>query len=160
MLKARWPRRAAAWSAVALSVGIVAIVGTVRAVRYVEDPATYLERETQHYADIRWMNEHLDPARDRVASEFKVLSYLRVPSLVLDPTRQLEISAAELAHPDLMLFAARRQGITRLFGTAGSFAALRTHLRVVHANPASRLGGVRFFRDAPSEPTAVFEILD
>ena len=160
MLKARWPRRAAAWSAVALSVGIVAIVGTVRAVRYVEDPATFLERETQHYADMRWMNEHLNPETDRVASEFKVLGYLRVPSLVLDPTRQLEISAAELAHPDLMLFAARRQGITHLFGTAGSFATLRAHLRVVHANPASRLGGVRFFRDAPSEPTAVFEILD
>ena len=160
MLGSSWPFRTAAWTVVTVSLGIVAAVGAIRVVRYVEDPATYLERETQHYADIRWMNEHLDPAKDRVASEFKVLGYLAVPSLVLDPTRQLEISAGELERPDLMLFAARRQGITHLFGTAGSFAAVRLHLRVVHENPASRLGGVRFLREPPSEPTAVFQIVD
>ena len=39
------------------------MVGVVRAARYLSDPSTYLERATEHYADVQWMNAHLDPAR-------------------------------------------------------------------------------------------------
>ena len=157
-------RRARAWRAlgvlaVAASLGIVAAVGVVRAVRYLRDPAIYLARETQHYDDIAWMNQHLDPARHRVGTTFKVIGYLTIPSLVLDPTRQLEIGPADLATPDRLLAACRRQGITHLFGAPDDFDTLRAHLRLLHANPASRLGGVRFFREPPAEATSVFEII-
>jgi hypothetical protein len=30
----------------------------------------------------------------------------------------------------------------------------------MYRNPSSRLGGVRFFREPPTEATAVFEIID
>jgi hypothetical protein len=123
------------------------------------DPAIYLARETQHYDDIAWMNQHLDPARHRVGTTFKVIGYLTIPSLVLDPTRQLEIGPADLATPDRLLAACRRQGITHLFGAPDDFDTLRAHLRLLHANPASRLGGVRFFREPPAEATSVFEII-
>src|SRR6202035_3058005 len=83
-----------AWGVMILSLGIVAAVGVLRAARYVRDAPGFLERETQNYADIRWMNTHLDRLRDRVASDHKVLAYLDVPSIVLDPTYEIEIGAA------------------------------------------------------------------
>jgi hypothetical protein len=154
-----WTLRAVAVPIAAASLGILAAVGVVRAARYVRDPATYLDRESQRYADIRWMNTHLDPARDRVASSVKVIGYLKVPSLMLDPTRQLEIGPSEFEPPERLLAACRRQHITHLFGRADDFAGLRSHVRVVYANPAARLGGVRFFREPPTESTAVYEII-
>ncbi len=144
--------------AVVLSLCIVAAVGLLRLQRYASDPATYLERESQRYADMRWMNSHLDPARHRVASSVKVIGYLEVPSLVLDPTRQLEISPADFSTPETLIAALERRHITHLFGPPADFASLRPHLRPVYENPASRLGGVRFFREPPTEATAVFEV--
>ena len=103
---------------------LVAAVGVVRAVRYLEDPATYLARETQRYDDMQWMNAHLDPARHRVGARVKVLGYLRVPSLVLDSSYQIEISEAELSTVQGTLNACLRQRVTHLFGqyqtTSGS----------------------------------------
>ena len=151
--------RVLAVGATALSLGVVAAVGVVRAVRYVRDPQGFLERETQNYADVQWMNRNLDSRRDRVASDHKVLAYLDVPWIVLGPTYQIEISEAELNDSGRFLEACRRQGITHLFGGADSFPGLRVHLRAVYQNPASRLGGVRFFREPPTEATAVFEIV-
>src|SRR5262249_55194592 len=95
---------------------------------------------------------------NRVGSDRKVLGYLDVPSLFLDSSYQLEVSAAELDHGARLLEALRRQQITHLFGGADSFPELRPHLRVIHRNPSSRLGGVRFFREPPTEATAVFAI--
>jgi hypothetical protein len=157
-------RRWRAWQVTAcvvagLSLGIVAAVGAVRAVRYAANPAGYLERETQNYADVVWMNAHLDRRHDRVASDHKVLAYLDVPSLILEPTYQTEISGAELRDATSLLAACRRQGITHLFGNIDSFPELASHLRMIYRNPSSRLGGVRFFREPPTEATAVFEIV-
>ena len=148
-----------AWGVIVLSLGLVAVVGVMRAVRYVHDAPGFIERETQNYADIKWMNTHLDRLRNRVASDHKALAYLDVPWIVLDPTYEIEISAAELGDADRFLDACRRQGITHLFGSANSFPQLRDRLRVIYQNPHSRLGGVRFFREPPTEPTAVFEIV-
>jgi hypothetical protein len=120
----------------------------------------FLAQETQNYADIQWMNTHLDRHRARMASDHKVLGYLEGPWLVLDPTRQLEISAADLGgDTERFLDACRRSGITHLFGNASSFPNLKSHLRAIYHNPSSRLGGVRFFRQPPTESTAVFEIV-
>jgi hypothetical protein len=149
-----------AWGAAALSLGIVAAVGVMRGVRYVRDPPGFLERETQNYADIRWMNTHLDRGRDRVASDHKALGYLEVPWIVLVPTYQIEISTVELRDASRFLEACRRQRITHLFGSIDSFPDVRAHLRPVYRNPSSRLGGMRFFREPPTEATAVFEIVD
>jgi hypothetical protein len=140
----------------ALSLGVVAAVGAVRTSRYLRDPAGFLERESQNYADILWMNAHLDARHDRVASDHKVLAYLDVPSVFLATTYQIEFTPEELSDPDRFLLACRRQGITHLFGAAGSFPGLRPHLREMYRNPSSRLGGVRFFREPPTEATAVF----
>ena len=149
--------RAIAVVAVAASLGVVAAVGIVRAVR-MRGPASYLANETQR-RDIAWMNQHLDPSRHRVGSSVKVIGYLTIPALVLDPTRELEIGTADFGTPDRLLAALRRQGITHLFGSADDFESLAPHLRLIRANPASRLGGVRFFREPPTEATAVFEVL-
>lgn len=148
-----------AWGVTAVSLGVVAAVGVVRAGRYLGDPERFLERETQNHADIAWMNAHLDRRRDRIASDHKVLAYLNVPSIFLAPTYQIEISEAEWNDPGRFLDACRRQGVTHLFGNAGSFQNVRACLRTVYSNPASRLGGVRFFREPPTEETAVFEIV-
>ena len=143
----------------ALSVGVVGAVGTVRAVRYLRNPSGFLAQETQNYADVQWMNAHLDRRRDRVGSDHKVLAYLEVPWIFLAPTYQIEFSRDELNDPDRFLKACRRQGITHLFGAAGSFSNVQAHLRTVYRNPSSRLGGVRFFRAPPTEDSAVFEIV-
>ena len=145
--------------AAVLSLGVVAAVGVVRTVRYVRDPSAFLERETQNYADIAWMNTHLDRRQHRVASDHKVLAYLDVPWIFLAPTYQIEFGRDELKDPDGFLNACRRQGITHLFGGVDSFPGVQAHLRAIHRNPASRLGGVRFFREPPTEETAVFEIV-
>src|SRR5437660_3816153 len=105
------------------------------------------------------MNAHLDRARHRVGSDAKAMAYLEIPWLYLDPTYQLEIGADELERPESFLAACRRQGITHLFGRRDRFAALRPDVRTVYENPASRLGGVRFFRAPPTEPTVVVEIV-
>jgi hypothetical protein len=159
-LARRWrPLQVLAWGAMILSLGIVATVGVVRAKRYVEDPSGYLARETGNYADIEWMNAHLDRVRNRVGTNHKEFENLQVPWLVLDPSYEIEISEAELRDPLKFLEACRRQGITHLFGSADSYADLREHLRVIYQNPTSRLGGSRFFREPPTESTAVFEIV-
>ena len=148
-----------ACSVATLSLGVVGAVGTVRTVRYLRDPSGFLERETQNYADVQWMNAHLDRRHDRIVSDHKVLAYLDVPWIFLSPTYQIEFGRDELDDPDRFLRACRRNGITHLFGNAASFSIVRAHLRTVYRNPSSRLGGVRFFREPPSEETALFEIV-
>jgi len=148
-----------AWGAMILSLGIVAAVGVVRATRYIRDAPGFLARETANYADIQWMNTHLDRLHDRVGSDHKEMAYLDVPSILLDPSYQIEISDAELSDPRGFLDACRRQGITHLFGNDDSFPDLRKHLRVIYRNPSSSIGGARFFRESPTESTAVFEIV-
>jgi hypothetical protein len=155
----RW-LRPIAWTAAVASVGIVAAVGTLRTVRYVEDPGGFLESETQNYADIQWMNSHLDKVNARVASDHKALDHLEIPWLFLDPTYEIELNRSEIDDPDRFLAACRRAGVTHLFGQASSFSSVRSSLRPIYQNPSSRLGGVRFFRMPPSEATAVFEIMN
>jgi len=155
----RW-LQAIAVGVAAVSIGVVAAVGSLRAARYLQAPDTFLERETQNYADLQWMNAHLNGAADRVASDHKVLAYLDVPWLILDSSYQIEIGPRELNDPQRLLDACRRQGVTHLFGRTTSFAAIRANLRPIYENPASRRGGVRFFREPPTEATAVFEIVN
>jgi hypothetical protein len=138
---------------------VVAAVGSVRAVRYFRSPDVFLSRETQNYDDLQWMNAHLDPRSNRVGSDHKVLAHLDIPWIVLDATYQLEIARAEFGDPQRFLEACQRQGITHLFGRSDSFAAIRGSLRPIHENPVSRRGGVRFFREPPTESTTVFEIV-
>jgi hypothetical protein len=88
-----------------------------------------------------------------------VLAYLDVPWLILDSSYQIEIGPQELNDPQRLLDALRRQGVTHLFGRTTSFAAIRANLRPIYENPVSRRGGVRFFREPPTEETAVFEIV-
>jgi hypothetical protein len=159
LVRRRLPLLTLACAVTALSLGVVAAVGTVRAVRYLRNPSGFLERETQNYADLQWMNAHLDRRHDRVASDHKVLAYLDVPWIFLAPTYQIEFSSDELNDSDLFLRACRRQGITHLFGGIESFTEVQANLREVYRNPSSRLGGVRFFREPPTEETAVFEIV-
>jgi len=156
--RSRW-LAAALIAAIAPPLLLVAAVGVVRAVRYRSDPATYLERESEHYADIQWMNAHLDPTRHRVVSMFGGFGYLAMPAIGVAPLRQLEFHPSDLASHDRFLAACRRQGVTHLFDVAGEFADVAPQLRVVYENPASRLGDVHFFRAAPIEATAVYEIL-
>jgi hypothetical protein len=158
LVRAARARRFAAVAILALPLALVPAVGALRIARYMRDPSTYLLRETQRYADIAWMNAHLDPSRDRVGSSVKVIGYLTIPSLMLDPTRQLEIAQGDFATPARLLDACRRARITHLFGGRDDFVDLRPHLRAVYENPASRLGGVRFFREPPTQATAVYEI--
>jgi Protein of unknown function (DUF1420) len=143
---------------VALSVGIVVAVGLVRAERYFGDRDGFLQRESMNYDDIRWMNTHLDPSRDRVASSWKTCAYLRIPWMLLYPTYQVEIGDEELRDPSRLYAALKRQGFTHLWGMPGDFVGLGDKLELVHANPVSRLGGVRFFRQPPTVHTAIFAI--
>ncbi|HEX7798264.1 MAG TPA: hypothetical protein VF456_28065, partial [Vicinamibacterales bacterium] len=143
-----------------VSVGLVGAVGSLRAVRYLQAPDTFLERETQNYADLQWMNAHLNVGANRMASDHKVLAYLDMPWLILDSSYQIEIGPRELNDPQRLLDAFRRQGVTHLFGRTTSFADIRANLRPIYENPISRRGGVRFFREPPTEETAVFEIVN
>jgi hypothetical protein len=102
-IRRSWPLQALAVLAAVASLGIVPVVGVVRAVRYLRDAPGFLERETQNYADLQWMNAHLDRRRDRVASDHKVLAYLDVPNIFLAPTYQIEISGDELTDPGRFL---------------------------------------------------------
>jgi hypothetical protein len=144
--------------ALALSAGVVAAVGLVRAGRYVQDPSTFLERETRHYADVAWMNGHLDPVRDRVAAVFEDCGYLRVPWFSLNSTYQTGIGQAEMDDPARLRAALTREGVTYVFGPKDGFAGLEDALEPVYANPASRLGGTRFFREPLTEATAIFRV--
>ena len=73
----------------ALSLGVVAAV-------YLRNPSGFLQRETQNYADVAWMNEHLDRRHDRVASDHKALAYLDLPWIFLTPTYQIEFGRDDL----------------------------------------------------------------
>ena len=134
-------------------------VGAIRASRLMWYGSAFLDRESQHYADIRWANAHLDWGHHRIASFYRPIGYFDIPVIYLERTHQFEISGAELDDPLRLLEACRRQRITHLFAPADVDPSLARLLRRVYANPASRLGGVRFIRDAPTESTAIFEII-
>jgi hypothetical protein len=144
--------------ALVASAGVVIAVGVVRAERYAADPPAFLERETPHYADIAWMNAHLDPARDRVASFYEAGGYLRVPWASLNATYQAEIGADELDDPARLRAALTRRRFTYLFGPPEAFAGIADALELVRANPASRVGGSSFFREPRTEATAIYRI--
>jgi len=141
----------AATLALAVPMLLAPVVGLVRAGRYVSNPSTYLDRETEHHADIRW-------ARARLASVFGDVAYFTIPAIGVEPLHQFELAAADLTPHDRFLAACRRQRITHLFAAQGEFDDVGSQLRVVYENPASRLGDVHFFRPAPSEATVIFEI--
>jgi hypothetical protein len=143
---------------VTASLAMPIAVGVVRDVRYLRDARAFVERSVPHYAALEWMNQHLNPARDRVASTHKVVAHLTIPHVSLDPTYQTEIRDSEL-DPARLIDALRRQGITHLFGEPGSFDALAPAVRIVYSDPASMLGGSRFFREPYREPAAVFELV-
>jgi hypothetical protein len=158
MKRSRWVAGAVI-AAVGVPLLLAPVVGVVRAARYLSDPSTYLERETAHYADIRWANAHLDPARHRILSMFGTVGYFAVPAIGLDPLHQLEFDASELISHDRLLAACRRRGVTHVFTTRNDLADVESQLRLVYENPASRLGDVHFFRATPVEATAIFEIV-
>jgi hypothetical protein len=149
---------AAAGVLLALLLLLAPMVGLVRASRYASSPSTFLDRETEFYPDIRWANAHLDPARDRIASMFGAVGYFTIPAIGVEPTYQFEFGEAELRSNDRFLAACRRQGVTHVFTPRDEFADVRSQLRLVYENPASRLGGFHFFREPPSEATAIFAI--
>jgi hypothetical protein len=142
--------------ALALSAGLVVAVGGLRFGRYVSNPATFLERETDHFDAIQWMNTHLDKTHDRVASRFWAAGYLQIPWMNLGPDFQIEISSEELADPTRLRLALKRQGFTHVFAEPKQVTALEPWLVPVYTNPDSRLGGARFFRSALVEPVSVF----
>nr|MBA3271957.1 hypothetical protein [Acidobacteriota bacterium] len=88
------------------------------------------------------------------------LAYLSIPYLYLDASHQLEISDAEISSPERLLDACVRQRITHVFGTRADMLGMESRLIEVYVNPASRLGGRRFFREPPTEETVLFEIRD
>lgn len=147
------------WTVAFVSIGIVAAIGAVRFERYALDPAGFLAQSTANYADIQWINSHLDRRHDRLGSNYKEVAYIEVPTIPLDSSYEIEISEDELEDPKQMLDACRRQGITHLYSGADSFPDLRDQLRVIYQNPASLQGGTHFFRKSPTEATAVFEII-
>jgi hypothetical protein len=79
---------------------------------------------------------------------------LFVPAMVL-----IAIAALLGVLSERFLAACRRQGITHLFAALDGNSSLSPHLRMVYQNSASRLGGARFFREPPSEATAIFAIV-
>src|SRR5207249_9157367 len=99
----------------ALAAGIVIAVGGLRFGRYLSNPDSFLERETEHFAAIRWINTHLDPAHDRVVTELRSSGYLRIPWMNLAPDYQVEIGSEELTDVTQLRLALKRQGFTHLF---------------------------------------------
>ena len=59
--------------ALVLSAGVVIAVGGTRATRYLSDTDGFLEHETEHFRAIQWMNSHLNPSTDRVATNLIAL---------------------------------------------------------------------------------------
>ena len=145
-------------AAIAVPLSLAPVVGLVRAARYASAPRSYLERETEHYADIQWANAHLDPSRHRILSTFDAVEFFTVPAIGLSPMRQLELSAADISTHERLLAACRRHKITHVFTARRDLADVESELRLVYENPASPLGDVHFFRASPVEATAIFEI--
>ena len=143
--------------ALALSAGVVIAVGGLRFGRYVSHPDTFLERETDHYDAIEWMNTHLDPTHDRVASRLWSAGYLHIPWMNLGYDFQVEISSEELADPARLQMALKRQGFTHVFAEPDRVKELEPWLVPVYTNPDSRLGS-HFFRSSPVEPVSVFSL--
>jgi hypothetical protein len=160
VLGARWRvARALVAIVLVLSAGVVASVGVIRMHRYSTDPDRFLSRETPHYDDLQWMNTHLDPKRDRVASAFEANGYLQIPWFTLNGTYQIAIRPDETIDPDRLRAALDREHVTHLFGPPDAFSDLARSLKLVYENPASRVGGSSFFRSPRSEPTAIFKVL-
>jgi hypothetical protein len=156
-------RSRATCAAILVAVGapmlLAPAIGVVRAARYVRDPASYLERETEHYSGVAWANAHLDPARHRILSLFGVVGYFSVPAIGVDPLHQLEFDRLALADNRRLLDECRARGVTHVFANPHEFDDVATQVRMVYLNPASRLGDAHFFRPAPVAATAIFEVL-
>jgi hypothetical protein len=90
---------------------------------------------------------------------FGVVGDFVVPAIGLDPLHQLEFGASEIADHNRLLAACRRQGITHIFTARGELADVESQLRLVFEDRRSRIGDAHFFRAAPVEATAMFEIL-
>src|SRR5438093_12513862 len=78
--------------------------------------------------------------------------------MTLLPNYQAEIRPEETGDPRRPYAALKRQGFTHLFGRPDDFAGLDDAQILVYANPASRLGSTRSFREPSTEPTAIFAI--
>ena len=82
----RW--RPLAWAtgaALAVPLLLLPVVGVMRAARFVHDPAAFLYEYTERYADLQWINTHLDPRVHRVGSIFVDVGYLEIPFISLRP---------------------------------------------------------------------------
>ena len=150
--------RAVAVAAVAIPLALAPVVGVVRATRFASNPATYLERETEHYSGVAWANAHLDPARDRVLSMFGVVGLFEVPAIGPDALHQLEFDRAAITDHRRLLAECRARGVTHIFIARHDLDDVASELRLVYQNSRSRLGDAHFFREAPEEATAIFEI--
>jgi hypothetical protein len=141
-----------------ISAGVVIVIGGIRFSRYIGDPSGFLERETEHYTAIQWINENLDPATDRVATGLRSSGYLRIPWMNVSFGQQVEISATELESPSLLRRALERQGFTHVFGGPEDVEGMEPWLVAVYTNEASQLGGAHFFRPPPTMVVSVFAL--
>jgi hypothetical protein len=157
----RWrPLARASGAALALPLLLLPVVGVMRAARYARDPAGFLYEYTERYADLQWINTHLDSRVHRVGSIFVDVGYLEIPFLSFGPTYQMELSFEELNDPALFLAACRRQRITHLLASPWAFSdTLTPFLRVAYDNPRAIRGGEHFFRPPGTEHVTLFEIL-
>jgi hypothetical protein len=150
---------AAVVAAVGAPLALAPVVGIVRAARYLSDPSTYLARETEHYSGIEWANAHLDRSTHRVLSMYGPVGYFTVPAVGLDPLHQMEFDASAMRDHDRLLAACRRQRVTHIFTARHDLDDVAAQLRLVFEDPRSPLGDAHFFRPAPVEATAIFEVL-
>jgi len=150
--------RGATAVALVLSAGVVISVGVIRLERFAIDPVGFIARETPHYDGIAWLNTHLDPATDRVASSFEANGYLRIPWFTLNATYQIAIGPDELADPARLRAALERERVTHLFGSPDAFKDLAGSLELVYENPTSRVGGSSFFRAPRTEPAVIYRL--
>jgi hypothetical protein len=143
----------------AIPLGLIPLVGVVRAYRYAGDPAHFIGMNTEYYADIQWMNAHLDPRVHRIASVPPDVGYLRIPYVPLAPTYQMVMTFDEVNDPAKLLAACRRLGITHVFAGPNAFPGVpASEYRIVRGNSAALRGGEHFFQPPRTEPMTLYEV--
>ena len=155
---------AAAGAFLAASAGVAILVAGLPIGRWIADPSAYLEKQSQNFADVDWMNRNLDPLRHRVATEFVASGCLTIPWLALSPLYQAEIAPEALTSEESFFSALRARGVTHLFLAEPAHLPFSLEgsprLRKLRSNPASRLGGTRLLREPPTQATSIYEIVD
>jgi hypothetical protein len=150
--------RAAVVSALALSAASLALVAGARVFDYARDPIGFFARRTPAASELSWMNEHLDPGKDRVATTLKTMDTLRVPWIDLEPSYQAQIPSELLETGRPLLMALRALGVTHAFLPTDSMPELERLLTPVHRNPATLIGGVHLLREGPRISTTLYAL--